>query len=161
MKLIRSGAAVFLAAAVWAGQALAAAPQVEQAYVNAPPPGARVAAGFMVITNHAHHAMTLESVTSDAAARVEVHNTTHENGRMKMNHLKTLEIPSHGSVELKPGGMHLMLLELGEGLMPGDTVSFVLSFKGGAQVSIDAEVRDMRQAAERESSEHADHHHHH
>ena len=60
---------------------------------------------------------------------------------MKMRPVKSIPVPAGGTVELKPGGYHIMLLDLKKDLKPGDTVPVTLSFEHGGELRIEAAVR--------------------
>lgn len=128
------------AAAVTAG-ALA----VEGAWTRATAAGAKVGAGYLKIRNTGAEADTLIAVESSVAGRGEVHDMTmSDEGVMRMRHLADgLEIPAGGEVELKPGGMHLMFLDLNEPLVAGKTVQAKLRFKSGAEIDVDLPVRPI------------------
>ena len=84
----------------------------------------------------------LVSVSSPAADAVELHESMMgDDGSMGMRPIDELAIPAGGSVELKPGGAHLMLIGLKSPLAAGRTVQLRLTFKSGAAVDVTAEVR--------------------
>ena len=116
---------------------------VEDAWARATAEGAKVGAGYVTIHNSGSAPDTLVSVETPLAARGEVHDMTMEDGVMRMRRLDALEIPAGGSVELKPGGKHLMLMNLKERLVEGGSVPVTLTFKSGAKISIDLPVRPL------------------
>jgi periplasmic copper chaperone A len=115
---------------------------VVDAWTNATPPGAAVGAGYMTIRNSGASPARLNGAASGAAERVEVHSMSMENGVMSMRPVEGgLEIPASGSVELKPGGLHLMLIGLKQPLTEGTTVPLTLVFESGARVDVALAVR--------------------
>lgn len=116
---------------------------VEDAWARATAEGAKVGAGYITIRNSGSTADTLVSVETAAAARGEIHDMTMEDGIMRMRRLDALEIPAGGSVELKPGGKHLMFMNLKDRLIDGTTVSVKLTFKSGATLSVDLPVKPL------------------
>lgn len=78
---------------------------------------------------------------SDAAANVEMHSVTSENGMMQMRPMSDIPIPANGSVELKPGGMHIMLIGVKPDVKPGGTISLKLTFEKAGVKNVMAEVR--------------------
>jgi copper(I)-binding protein len=62
-------------------------------------------------------------------------------GMMQMREVDAIEVPAGGSVELKPGGYHIMLLELAEPLVEGESVALTLRFQGLEPVEVTAQVR--------------------
>jgi periplasmic copper chaperone A len=73
------------------------------------PPGAQVIAVYATIV--AQQDDTLLSVTTPFAREAQLHSTVEENGMMKMRHVVSLPIKAGETVELAPGGLHLMLME--------------------------------------------------
>jgi periplasmic copper chaperone A len=96
---------------------------------------------YVTVTNRGHEPDALLSATTDAAATVELHETVHQGGTMRMQPLARLEIPAGGQIEMKPGGYHLMLLGLRRDLKPGDTVAVDLRFAKAGQISVQAPVQ--------------------
>ena len=94
--------------------AAAASPiRIENPWSRATAPGQVVGGGFMTIVNTGNTADRLVSVTSAAAAEVQIHHTSMDGGVMRMRQLSDgLEIPAAGRVELKPRGLHLMFMQL-------------------------------------------------
>ncbi|MGQ9849319.1 MAG: copper chaperone PCu(A)C [Aggregatilineaceae bacterium] len=106
----------------------------------------RVTGAFMVIENAGETADQLigAAVSPEIARTVEIHETTvDENNVMQMRPVEAIEVPARGSVELKPGSYHIMLLDVQRDLNPGDTVTLTLSFASGASLQVDATVRPL------------------
>ena len=94
----------------------------------------------------------LVSASSPVAGVVEIHQMAMEGNVMKMRALSNgLELPAGKAVELKPGGYHVMLLDLKQPLLAGDTVPVTLVFEGADKkrevVEIKAPVRALGAAA--------------
>lgn len=93
----------------------------------------------------------LVSASSPAAGVVEIHEMSMEGSTMKMRAIPALELPAGKAVELKPGGFHVMLMDLKAPLKAGDTVevSLVVEGKDGKKetLSIKAPVRPLAGAA--------------
>jgi copper(I)-binding protein len=98
-------------------------------------------AAYVTIHNRAGASDELLSVTSDAAERVEVHETRWMSGMAMMEPVRRLTVAPHASVAMKPGGIHLMLLGLRRALRPGDRVGFELVFRQAGPITVRAEVR--------------------
>lgn len=105
----------------------AAAVQVEGAWVRPTVPGQKGTGAFMRIT--ARDGMRLVGVSSPVAGVVEVHEMKMEGGVMKMRAVPALELPAGQTVELKPGGYHVMLMDLKNALPRDTTVPMTLMFK--------------------------------
>lgn len=63
-------------------------------------------------------------------------------GMMTMREVPSIEVPADGSVELKPGGLHIMLLDVKKTLAVGDTIEVTLTFENAGEVTVTAEVRE-------------------
>ena len=120
------GAASWLSGS-WAHAQTAAAVQVDGAWVRPTVPGQKGTGAFMRIT--AREGMRLMSVASPVAGVVEVHEMKMEGGVMKMRAVPSLELPAGQTVELKPGGYHVMLMDLKNALPKDTTVPMTLMFK--------------------------------
>lgn len=112
---------------------------VEAPWLRATPGGAQVAGGYVRITNRGTAPDRLVGATMALAQRGEVHEMTNENGVMKMRPVDGIAIAPGASVELKPGGYHLMFLGLKEGLKQGQSVKGSLVFEkaGAAEVTFE------------------------
>lgn len=103
-----------------------------------------VSAAYMVIANSGDKADRLLKVEVGIPAMVELHETKIENEVAKMMPLTAgIEIPAGGTAALKPGGMHIMLMRLGEDLMAGTTLPFTLTFESGTVVSLAVPVNTV------------------
>ena len=127
------------------GLALVASPalaqvEIEKPWARATAPGARVAAGYMVIRNKAASADRLVGVASAAAARVETHVTVRDGDIMRMREVKGYDIPAGDSFELKPGGPHLMFVDIKQPFREGDQIAVTLEFEKAGQVRVDFPV---------------------
>jgi copper(I)-binding protein len=117
--------------------------EIEKPWARATPPGAAIGGGYLVIRNKGTAADRLVGVTSPASARVEIHEMTMEKDVMRMREVKGVDVPAKKSVELKPGGYHLMLIELKAPLKPGDKVPVTLRFEKAGDVKAELAVGAM------------------
>lgn len=102
-----------------------------------------VSAVYMTILNRGEQADRLVSAATAAAASVEIHEVTMENDVMRMRPVEGgIEISAGGSVELKPGGYHVMLMELRQDFVPGAAIELTLTFESGAEVTIGVPIYD-------------------
>lgn len=117
------------------------------AFSRATPPGAPVAGGFLTIDN-AGAADRLVTARTDLAGRTEIHEMAMEGEVMRMRALpEGLPIPADGTVELKPGGYHLMFMELKQPLVEGETVDVTLTFEKAGEVSLPLAIGPRNAAA--------------
>jgi periplasmic copper chaperone A len=104
--------------------------------------GGAVTGAFMLIKNPTGQDDMLLSASSDAAAEVQIHQTSMSGGVMSMSEVFGIEIPAGRQAELKPGGYHIMLIGLKEELKAGQTVTLRLVFQNAGEVVVEAEVRN-------------------
>lgn len=99
---------------------------------------------YMQLHNHTENDDELLSVSSDVAEAVEIHESTVDaNGVMQMNMLPSLPLAAAEELELKPGGMHVMLISLKEDLKVGDEITVTLHFKNHEDIVLAAPVEDV------------------
>jgi hypothetical protein len=117
---------------------------IDSPYTRTTPPGAPVAGGFMKITNNGKEADTLIGGKVDFAEVVEIHEMPMIDGVMHMRQLENgLEIPPGESVELKPGGFHVMFIKLQEQMKEGDSHKATLTFAKAGDVDVEFIVKDI------------------
>jgi copper(I)-binding protein len=98
--------------------------------------------GFMIIRNNGSADDRLISASSPATASVEIHEMSMADGQMTMRALPDgLLIPAGGSVELAPGGLHLMLIGVTDALAAGQTVPVELRFEKAGTVTVSLAVK--------------------
>ncbi len=101
--------------------------RVEQAWVRATVPGQQGTGGYMKLT--ASESRWLVSASSPLAGVAEIHEIKMEGDVMKMRAVPALALPAGRTVELKPGGLHLMLMDLKQPLPVGSSVPLTLVLK--------------------------------
>jgi copper(I)-binding protein len=114
---------------------------VSKAWVMAMPPSQPNSAAYMTISNNSSQEIVMTSVSSDIATSAEIHETSDINDMMHMATITSLHIPAGGSLRLKPGGFHIMLVNLKKPLKPGDAVPITLHFEDGSSATVNAKVR--------------------
>jgi periplasmic copper chaperone A len=98
-------------------------------------------AAYMVLVNNSAEADRLLKAESDVAGAVELHISEVKNDIMTMRQVQAIDIPAGGQVELKPGGLHVMLIGLKRPLQAGEKISLVLTFEKAGQVMLEVEVK--------------------
>lgn len=122
-----------LMACAGVAQAQTPAPvSAEGAWVRASVPGQKATGAFMRLT--ATEAVRLVGVASPVAGVAEVHEMKMEGDVMKMRAVPGLDLPAGKAVELKPGGYHVMLMDLKQPLEKGVQVPMTLVFKNAQGV---------------------------
>ncbi len=130
-----------------AGLAHAGDIALDHPWSRATPAGAPVGAGYVTVKNTGAAADKLVSATApDVAGKVEVHEMTMDNGVMKMRPVSGIEIPAGKSVELKPGGYHIMFMQLKQPLKAGETIKGALTFEKAGVVPVEFKVEAMSAA---------------
>jgi len=121
------------------GQSAAPAVKVEAAWARASVPGQMGTGAFMTLT--AKDGAKLVGASSPAAGVAEVHEMKMEGNVMKMRATPALDLPAGKPVELKPGGYHLMLMDLKAPLAKDTSVPVTLTFKDARGVESRMEVK--------------------
>ncbi|MEM6713429.1 MAG: copper chaperone PCu(A)C, partial [Pseudomonadota bacterium] len=106
-------------------------------FARATLPNQPVAGAFLTIANMGTEDDVLIAVSTTIAERGEVHEMAMDGDTMRMRELSDgLVIPAGSSVELKPGGYHLMFMQLNEPLVEGEMVEATLEFQNAGTVTI-------------------------
>jgi copper(I)-binding protein len=106
------------------------------------PPSAHTGALFVSIHNQGGKDH-LVSAHTDIADKTELHTHVHEGGLMKMQQVEQIEVPAGATLELAPGGYHIMLIGLREPLREGMRFPVRLKFAVAGSVELEAEVKSM------------------
>jgi len=120
--------------------------EITAAAIKAMTPGQPVGGGFLTIVNHGTQEDRLVSITIAAGARtVELHDMAMNNDVMTMRKITDgLPLPAGQTVEMKPGGLHMMIMGVKAPFKAGNTVHAVLQFEKAGKLDIDIPVKDMR-----------------
>ncbi|MCB1511297.1 MAG: copper chaperone PCu(A)C [Hyphomicrobiaceae bacterium] len=118
--------------------------EIQQPWTRATPTGSKVAGGFMRIRNTGAASDHLVGGSLTKAGHVEIHEMKMESDIMKMREIPGgLEIKPGATVTLKPGGYHVMFMQLKEPLKKGETVTGTLKFKNAGTVNVTYKVQSM------------------
>ena len=96
---------------------------------------------YAVLVNAGNAPDALVGVASDAAATAEIHETYRHMNMMMMRQVGKIDVPAGGKVEMKPGGYHIMLLNLKRELKPGETIGVTLQFEKAGRIPATATVK--------------------
>jgi copper(I)-binding protein len=111
--------------------------QIETPWLRATPGGAKVAAGYLRITNTGSEPDRLVGASMPLAGRGDVHEMSMQDGVMHMRPLaQGLTIAPGDSVELRPGGLHLMFLDVKGALKEGDDMQVTLTFEKAGSIPV-------------------------
>ena len=129
--------------AIVAASLLAATAQaqvtVKDAWVRATVPQQKATGAFMQLK--ATKNSKLVSASSPLTPAVEVHEMAMQDNVMKMRQVPAVELPAGKTVELKPGGYHVMLMDLKQQLKGGDSVPLTLVFEDDAKKRFTQEIK--------------------
>jgi copper(I)-binding protein len=104
-------------------------------------PGAKVGGGYLSITNKGNADDKLVGITSTRAKSSEIHQMNVDNGVMTMRLVAGgVVIPAGQTVELTPGGYHVMFTDVTEPFKQGETVRATLTFEKAGQVAVEFAV---------------------
>lgn len=127
----------------WGASGLAAAePQLafEAAWVRALPPGMHMTAGFGTIGNPGGEAIELTAFSSPQFGDVSLHLSETVDGVSRMREVPSLRVEAGASVELKPGGYHLMLMQPAAPLQDGQSVTVTMTTADGREFHFEVPV---------------------
>lgn len=126
-------------------------------WTRATPPSSRTGAGYLTLTNNGSAPDRLLGATSPLLGRAEIHATEMDGTVMKMRHLaEGIALPVGVTVELKPGGFHMMFPELTGPIEQGKRVPVTLVFEKAGKVDVEMEVSAI---GAREPGAAPEHHH--
>jgi copper(I)-binding protein len=115
--------------------------EFEGAWIKQLPPVVPMRAGYLSISNESNAPMSIVAAQSEAFESVEMHETLMADGVMKMVQRDAIELPAKSTVELKPGGAHLMLITPRQNLAIGDKVAIEVTFNDDTSRKVEFEVR--------------------
>lgn len=133
--------ALVSSAPLWAAGNAADNVTLGDPYVRMVAPGQNVTGAFMVFKNGDDKDHKVVKADSPATRVAELHTHVNEGGMMKMRPVKDIEIKAKGETALKPGGLHIMLIDLKKPLKEGENVAISVTFEDGSSKTFDAPVR--------------------
>jgi copper(I)-binding protein len=119
------------------------------------PPVAKVMAGYMTIDNLSNKDVKILSAKSNLFKRVEIHLTEMKDGMMRMTKQENLTVKANSHIELKQGGLHMMLMGKLKPVKTGSIITVTLTLDNGETINFNLEVKVNDQP------EVMQHHHHH
>jgi hypothetical protein len=133
---------MLLADPAFAHEFVLGALEVEHPWARATPGNVRNGAVYMVIENTGTAPDRLVGASTPAAARAEFHLSAASGGIATMTRLDAIEVSPGEPVVLRPGGLHLMLLDLTEKLVTDRTFPLTLTFERSGSVTVEVHVED-------------------
>ncbi len=114
-----------------------------QGWARATATKARNGAAYITIKNSSGSRDRLLSEKSLAAKSAALHNHVMDSGVMKMRPAGSIEIPAYGTVIMKPGGLHVMLMGLKSPLVKGGSLPLTLTFEKAGTMTIQIKIMGM------------------
>jgi copper(I)-binding protein len=110
--------------------------EITHAWARATAASARTGAAYFTIANRGASDDRLVAAASPVAVKAELHTTIDDGGVMKMRPLAAVDVKAGGKAELKPGGMHLMLIDLKAPLKVGQSFPVTLTFEQAGPIEL-------------------------
>lgn len=104
-------------------------PQVDNLWLRAAPPTAKMLAAYVTIDNQTDNDLTLVGAYAPDFGMAEIHKTIEVDGMLKMREQKTLELPQQTKITMQPGGLHIMLMMPEKSFKEGDEARICLVYK--------------------------------
>ena len=119
-------------------------------YINKPFAGAKSAAGYFIIKNHADEEINLLGVSTTLGKAMLHKTTTTVDGVVKMEHQMKLGVPATSELIMKPGGFHIMIMGISRLLAVGEKIPATLRFDGDAEIDIEFVVEDLKKGSNKD-----------
>lgn len=115
--------------------------EISNPWIKNLPPSVPVRAGYMTLHNPQSKTVSIVSLSSDAFGSIEIHQTIAQDGMMRMERVPTLTIEPRSTVQLAPGGLHLMMMNPIEPTRIGDTIEILILFDDGSEQKLEMRVK--------------------
>lgn len=112
-------------------------------YARATAPGQPAGGAYLSVSNAGKAGDKLVSASADVSKSVELHEMKMDGDVMRMREVSAVEVPAGKSVELKPGGLHIMLMGLKAPLKQGDKFPLKLKFEKAGEVTVTVNVEGL------------------
>jgi len=96
---------------------------------------------YALLVNRGNVPDALVGAESDAAVTVEIHETYRDMNMMMMRAVRKIDVPVGSKIELKPGGYHVMLLNLKRDLKVGESISVTLHFEKAGRIPVAVAIK--------------------
>lgn len=115
--------------------------QISDAWFKNLPPSVPVRAGYMTIHNPQTYPSKIVALSSNAFASVEIHRTVEKDGMVSMERVLELTIAANATVQLAPGGLHLMLMQPTAPTKPGTMIAITIRLEDGSEQNLQLVVK--------------------
>jgi copper(I)-binding protein len=113
---------------------------VYDAWIRAAPPGSRMLAGYATLKNTGDGPISVLTVQSDAFRQSSIHETVTERDVTRMRELPRIDLAPGATIEMKPGGAHLMLMEPRHPIVVGEKIGILFLLADGRRVETNFDV---------------------
>jgi copper(I)-binding protein len=127
---------------------------ISSAWIRAMPPTQRNTAAYLAVTNQGSSPLEIVGATSNLTEQAEIHVSREVDGYMHMEQLHSLPLAPGETLQLTPGGIHLMLLNLANMPAPGSRAELCLVFSSGQSACVTAPVKKSVGSKEDHGHEH-------
>lgn len=141
----------------WAGDATLGSIAVQKAWARASAGQAPNGAAFLTIVNSGPQADTLVAASAGVSKTAELHTHIKDGEVMKMRAVESIAIPAGGTVELKPGGDHVMFMGLTQPLKQGEGFPLTLKFANAGEVKVTVDIQSAGAMGAAASMDHGSH----
>jgi len=137
MRLLFSFLILLFSTSLWADNKL----DLENAWIRQAPPMAKNLAGYGLLKNISPETIRVVAISSASFEKVEMHITSFDNGMMKMQEVKVLELRSGESEEFEPGGRHFMMIKPKKPIKAGMKIPLKVTLESGEIYQFEMQVR--------------------
>lgn len=140
---MRNVSTICLAVVLLAGCGKPEPLRITDVWIRETPPGRTVTAAFMRIENLTDANLAVVRIESAVSDTVELHTMAYEGEMMVMKQVDHIPVPARGTVNLAPGGLHVMLFGVKRSLVEGDSVSLVAHLSDGIALPVTAHIKSF------------------
>ena len=116
---------------------------VTKQWARTSPMDSMMGAAYFTVTSPTADTLTGVKVDPSVAAMAQMHETVMDNGAMKMQEVTSVELPAGTAVEFKPGGYHVMLMQLAAPLKVGSTITLTLELKKAGAITVSVPILEQ------------------
>ena len=116
---------------------------VTKQWARTSPMDSMMGAAYFTVTSPTADTLTGVKVDPSVAAMAQMHETVMDNGAMKMQEVASVDLPAGSAVEFKPGGYHIMLMQLAAPLKVGSTITLTLELKKAGAITVSVPVLEQ------------------
>jgi copper(I)-binding protein len=116
--------------------------EVSGQWARTSPAATTMGAAYMTLNSNTNDQLVSASVDKSVAMMTEVHEIVVVDGAMKMQQVSSIPVVAGSATELKPGGYHIMLMQLAKPLKTGESFQVTLTFATAGEVVVDVPVME-------------------